>query len=102
LTRPEKCVELTRLIGGLLLTNHLTIQLAYKSPFDISPPKKPSFRPHGPHRGDLYASLYGTISFEDLFERRPQAGTKECDIVLSERELGGIARKVWKEMGFQV
>ena len=43
-----------------------------------------------------------TISFEELFERRPRAGTKECDIVLSERELGGIARKVWKEMGFQV
>jgi hypothetical protein len=43
-----------------------------------------------------------TISFEELFERRPRAGTAECDIVFSERDLGGIAREVWEEMGFQV
>jgi hypothetical protein len=44
-------------------------------PFDISPPKKPSIRPHGPHRGGLYARLYGTnitqtrgFCLRDLYE----------------------------------
>lgn len=41
-----------------------------------------------------------TISFEKLFDRRPRPGTAEREIVLSARELGGIARIVWVKMGF--
>ena len=41
-----------------------------------------------------------TISFEKLFDRRPRPGTAERDIVLSARELGGIARIVWVKMKF--
>lgn len=40
------------------------------------------------------------LSFEKLFERPPRPGTAESDFVFSARELGGIARIVWKEMGF--
>ena len=40
------------------------------------------------------------LSFEDFFERRPRSGTAEKDIVFSAREIGGIARVVWGEMGF--
>ena len=36
-----------------------THQLAYTE-YAVSPPKKPSFRPHGPHRGRLYVRLYGS------------------------------------------
>jgi hypothetical protein len=42
------------------------------------------------------------LSFEKLFERRPRPGTTEGDFVFSARELGGIARSVWIEMGFAV
>jgi hypothetical protein len=44
----------------------------------------------------------GTIclSFEEVFERKPQQGTAEKDIIFSTRELGGIARFVWEDMGF--
>lgn len=41
-----------------------------------------------------------TLSFESLLERRPHPGTAEKDIVFSARELCGIARKVWKDLGF--
>jgi hypothetical protein len=41
-----------------------------------------------------------SISFEKLFDRRPQQGTAERDIVLSTRELGKVARLVWIEMKF--
>lgn len=40
------------------------------------------------------------LSFEELFERKPRLGTAEKDIAFSARELGGIARVVWEEMGF--
>ena len=40
------------------------------------------------------------ISFEKLFDRRPRLGTAERDIVFSTRELGGVARVIWLEMGF--
>ena len=40
------------------------------------------------------------LSFEELFERRPQLGTAERDIVFSTREIGGMARVVWEFMGF--
>lgn len=40
------------------------------------------------------------LSFEKFFERPPQAGTAERDIVFSARDLGGIARVVWEEMGY--
>ena len=42
------------------------------------------------------------LSFEKLLERRPRSGTREADIVFSARELSGIARVVWIEMGFMV
>jgi hypothetical protein len=42
------------------------------------------------------------LSFEKLFERPPRPGTTEGDFVFSARELGGIARVVWIEMGFTV
>ncbi|PSS25491.1 hypothetical protein M430DRAFT_25282 [Amorphotheca resinae ATCC 22711] len=42
------------------------------------------------------------LSFEKIFERRPRPGTTEGDLVFSARELGGIARGVWKAMGFAV
>lgn len=40
------------------------------------------------------------ISFEKLFDRRPRPGTAEKDIVLSTRDIGGVALVVWLEMGF--
>ena len=40
------------------------------------------------------------LSFEGFFERRPRPGTAEHDIVFSARELGGIARVLWEQMGF--
>jgi hypothetical protein len=39
------------------------------------------------------------LSFELFFKRRPQPGTTQRDIVISARELGGIARVVWEDMG---
>jgi hypothetical protein len=42
------------------------------------------------------------LSFEKIFERRPRPGTPEGDLVFSARELGGIARGVWRGMGFAV
>jgi hypothetical protein len=39
------------------------------------------------------------LSFEQFFERRARQGTSERDMVFSKRELGGIARDVWGEMG---
>jgi hypothetical protein len=40
------------------------------------------------------------ISIEKLFDRRRRPGTAERDIVISKRELGGVAREVWFLMGF--
>jgi hypothetical protein len=40
------------------------------------------------------------ISIEKLFDRRRRPGTAERDIVISKRELGGLAREVWFVMGF--
>jgi hypothetical protein len=40
------------------------------------------------------------LSFEELFERKPRLETAEKDIAFSARELGGIARVVWEDMGF--
>lgn len=40
------------------------------------------------------------LSFEELFERKSQSGTAEKDITFSTRDLSGIARIVWEEMGF--
>ena len=42
------------------------------------------------------------LSFQELFERQPQPGTAERDINFSARELGGIARMVWSEMGYEI
>lgn len=42
------------------------------------------------------------LSFEKLFERKPQPGTGEGDLNFSARELGGVARLVWLEMGLDV
>lgn len=42
------------------------------------------------------------ISFEKLFERKPRRGTAEGDMIFSGRELGGIARLVWLQMGHEV
>jgi hypothetical protein len=39
------------------------------------------------------------ICFERMFEGPPTRGTAERDVILSGRELGGIARMVWVEMG---
>lgn len=40
-----------------------------------------------------------TISFEEAFERKPRQGTAEKDFVFSARELGGIARLIFQEIG---
>jgi hypothetical protein len=48
--------------------------------------------------GRLTADGRLCLSFEELFERPPRPGTRECDIVFSPGELGGIARVVWEEM----
>lgn len=42
------------------------------------------------------------LSFEEVFERKPQPGTAEGDIHFSARELGAIARMVWSEMGHKI
>jgi hypothetical protein len=39
------------------------------------------------------------LSFEQIFERLPTRGTAEGDVIFSGRELGSIARRVWREMG---
>ncbi|KFZ07648.1 hypothetical protein V501_06260 [Pseudogymnoascus sp. VKM F-4519 (FW-2642)] len=39
------------------------------------------------------------LSFEEIFERPQQLGTAEGDLTFSTRELGAIARKVWRRMG---
>lgn len=39
------------------------------------------------------------ISFEKLFERPPTPGTAEGDLIFSARELGSLARIVWRDMG---
>jgi hypothetical protein len=41
-----------------------------------------------------------SLSFKELLERNPRLGTAEKDLELSARELGGVARKVWEDMGF--
>ena len=40
-----------------------------------------------------------SLSFKELLERNPRPGTAEKDLVFSARELGGVARVVWEEMG---
>lgn len=40
-----------------------------------------------------------SLSFKELLERNPRPGTAEKDLVFSARELGGVARKVWEDMG---
>jgi len=40
------------------------------------------------------------VSFEQILERPPTRGTAERDIIVSGRELGGIARRVWESLGF--
>jgi hypothetical protein len=52
--------------------------------------------------GRAIASDELRISFEQLFERPPRNGTSERDLVLSKRELGSIARKVWNQLGHKV
>ncbi|KFY89327.1 hypothetical protein V500_05801 [Pseudogymnoascus sp. VKM F-4518 (FW-2643)] len=42
------------------------------------------------------------LSFQELFERQPRPGTAEGDINFSARELGGIARRVWSEMSYEI
>ncbi|OBT65227.1 hypothetical protein VE03_04701 [Pseudogymnoascus sp. 23342-1-I1] len=42
------------------------------------------------------------LSFEEIFERKPQPGTGEGDFSFSACDLGGIARKVWSKMGFDI
>jgi hypothetical protein len=53
------------------------------------------------HDGRLRArnNMRLRISFEQMFERPPTRGTAERDVIFSGRELGGIARIVWREMG---
>lgn len=41
-----------------------------------------------------------SLSFKELLERDPRPGTAEKDLVFSSRELGGVARMVWEDMGF--
>ena len=49
------------------MTKH-DLERENKLPLAIKPPpKKPSFRPHGPHRGGLYARLFGT-GFLDVYQ----------------------------------
>jgi hypothetical protein len=40
-----------------------------------------------------------TISFEEALERKPHRGTGEKDFVFSARELGGIARLIFEDLG---
>jgi hypothetical protein len=46
-------------------------------------------------RGDRRLRLF----FKELFERSPVRGTSEGDVILSYRELGMIAERVWELMG---
>jgi hypothetical protein len=46
----------------IMITKRCPINLAYKSPFAISPPLERALVSHGPHGGVLYASLYGSGS----------------------------------------
>jgi hypothetical protein len=39
------------------------------------------------------------LSFDQIFERPPTPGTAERDVIFSAREIGGIARRVWLDMG---
>jgi hypothetical protein len=48
---------------------------------------------------DIIASNELRISFHKILERPPRNGTAEKDLVLSQRELEGMARKVWKKLG---
>lgn len=47
----------------------------------------------------IIASNELRISFQKILERPPINGTSEKDLVISKRELGGMARKVWKKLG---
>jgi hypothetical protein len=47
----------------------------------------------------IIASNELRISFHKILERPPRNGTAEKVLVLSQRELEGIARKVWKKLG---
>ncbi|OBT75594.1 hypothetical protein VF21_05853 [Pseudogymnoascus sp. 05NY08] len=42
------------------------------------------------------------LSFERILERNPRPGTAEGDFKFSARELGGIARRVWSTMDFEI
>ncbi|KIN07410.1 hypothetical protein OIDMADRAFT_47318 [Oidiodendron maius Zn] len=48
------------------------------------------------------ASKTISLSFKKLFEREPRKGTAEKDLILSKRELGEIARRIWLDMGFKI